>query len=205
MTKTKFTPVRNLNVGKTFQAHKNQLCRKTVGGKGLPLSLMKKMIGSSNKPHRNSPCNSPCNNPAISTSSSPNNNQPTKRYRPGAIALREIREYQKRTDRLIPKVSFYRIVREIIRDRRHQGFFGEYKMTQEAMTALQESAEMHLSDLFSLSQVAAIHGRRITVTPKDMHLAMRIAMKKSAPCSSGSSLLSLDIASDLALGDGSGA
>ncbi len=35
------------------------------------------------------------------------------RYRPGTVALREIRKYQKSTDLLIRKLPFQRLVREI--------------------------------------------------------------------------------------------
>ena len=36
------------------------------------------------------------------------------RYRPGTVALREIRRYQKSTDLLIRKLPFQRLVREIV-------------------------------------------------------------------------------------------
>ena len=38
------------------------------------------------------------------------------RYRPGTVALREIRRYQKSTDLLIRKLPFQRLVREIAQD-----------------------------------------------------------------------------------------
>ena len=36
-----------------------------------------------------------------------------RRYRPGTVALREIRKFQKSTDLLIRKIPFQRLVREI--------------------------------------------------------------------------------------------
>ena len=36
-----------------------------------------------------------------------------KRYRPGALALKEIRKFQKSTDLLIKKAAFQRLIREI--------------------------------------------------------------------------------------------
>ena len=36
-----------------------------------------------------------------------------QRYRPGTVALREIRKYQKSTDLLLRKLPFQRLVREI--------------------------------------------------------------------------------------------
>src|SRR6204780_4773345 len=38
------------------------------------------------------------------------------RFRPGTVALREIRRYQKSTDLLIRKLPFQRLVREIAQD-----------------------------------------------------------------------------------------
>ena len=38
------------------------------------------------------------------------------RYRPGTVALREIRRYQKSTENLIKKAPFQRLVREIAQD-----------------------------------------------------------------------------------------
>jgi histone H3/H4 len=38
------------------------------------------------------------------------------RYRPGTVALREIRRYQKSTDLLLRKLPFQRLVREIAQD-----------------------------------------------------------------------------------------
>lgn len=38
------------------------------------------------------------------------------RYRPGTVALREIRRYQKSTDLLIKKSTFQRLVREIAQE-----------------------------------------------------------------------------------------
>jgi histone H3 len=38
------------------------------------------------------------------------------RYRPGTVALREIRKYQKSTELLVRKLPFQRLVREIAQD-----------------------------------------------------------------------------------------
>jgi len=44
------------------------------------------------------------------------------RYRPGTVALREIRKYQKSTELLIRKLPFQRLVREIAQDLYGPGF-----------------------------------------------------------------------------------
>ena len=55
------------------------------------------------------------------------------RYRPGTVALREIRRYQKSTDTLIRKLPFQRLVREIAQD-----FKSDLRFQGSAVLALQE-------------------------------------------------------------------
>ena len=45
------------------------------------------------------------------------------RFRPGTVALREIRRYQKSTELLIRKLPFQRLVREIAQDFKVRGAF----------------------------------------------------------------------------------
>jgi len=91
------------------------------------------------------------------------------RYRPGTVALREIRRYQKSTDLLIKKLPFQRIVREIAQD-----FKNDLRFQTTALQALQESAEAYLVSLFEDTNLCAIHAKRVTIMPKDMQLARRI-------------------------------
>ncbi|XP_037034406.1 histone H3.3-like [Bradysia coprophila] len=92
-----------------------------------------------------------------------------RRYRPGTVALREIRRYQKSPLTLIPKLPFQRLVKEIV-----QTQIGEYRFQSAAIGALQEASEMYLTELFALTNLCAIHAKRVTITPKDMQLAQRI-------------------------------
>jgi histone H3 len=92
-----------------------------------------------------------------------------RRYRPGTVALREIRKYQKSTELLIRKLPFQRLVREITRDMR-----GDFRYQSSAILALQEAAEAYLIGLFEDTNLCAIHAKRVTIMPKDMWLARRI-------------------------------
>ena len=65
------------------------------------------------------------------------------RYRPGTVALREIRRYQKSTELLIRKLPFQRLVREIAQD-----FKTDLRFQGSAVLALQEAAESYLVGLF---------------------------------------------------------
>lgn len=93
------------------------------------------------------------------------------RYRPGTVAIREIRRYQKSTDLLIRKLPFQRLVREIA-----QKLFQnqEYRFQASAVLALQESSEAYLVALFEDTNLCALHANRVTIMPKDLHLARRI-------------------------------
>lgn len=95
-----------------------------------------------------------------------------RRYRPGTVALREIRKYQKSTDLLIRKLPFQRLVREVAQDFRINGEQIRFKMS--ALEALQEASEAYLVGLFEDTNLCAIHGRRVTIMPKDLQLARRI-------------------------------
>lgn len=91
------------------------------------------------------------------------------RYRPGTVALREIRQYQKSTNLLIAKLPFQRLVREIA-----QGFKKDVRFQSTAVMALQEAAEMYLVGLFEDTNLCALHAKRVTIAPKDIQLARRI-------------------------------
>ena len=92
-----------------------------------------------------------------------------RRFRPGTVALREIRRYQRSTDLLIRKLPFQRLVREIAQD-----FKSDFRFQATAVLALQEAAEAYLVGLFEDTNLCAIHAKRITIMKKDMQLARRI-------------------------------
>ncbi|ODM99205.1 histone H3 [Orchesella cincta] len=64
------------------------------------------------------------------------------RYRPGTVALREIRRYQKSTELLLRKLPFQRLVREIAQD-----FKTDLRFQSSAVMALQEASEAYLVGL----------------------------------------------------------
>ena len=91
------------------------------------------------------------------------------RYRPGTVALREIRRYQKSTELLIRKLPFQRLVREIAQD-----FKTDLRFQSSAVMALQQASKAYLVGLFEERNLCAIHAKRVTVMPKDIQLARRI-------------------------------
>ncbi|XP_034539526.1 uncharacterized protein LOC117812725 [Notolabrus celidotus] len=116
----KKTKKRRLSV---VMARTKQTARKSTGGKAPRKQLATKAArksapatGGVKKPHR---------------------------YRPGTVALREIRRYQKSTELLIRKLPFQRLVREIAQD-----FKTDLRFQSSAVMALQEASEAYLVGLF---------------------------------------------------------
>ena len=91
------------------------------------------------------------------------------RFRPGTVALRQIRKYQKSTDLLIQKIPFRRLVRELALDIDNQKRF-----QGSALRAIQEAAEAYIVSLLEEANLCAIYAKRITIQPKDLQLAKRL-------------------------------
>ena len=130
-------------------ARTKQVARKSTGGKAPRKQLATKAArksapatGGIKKPHR---------------------------YRPGTVALREIRRYQKTAELLIRKLPFQRLVKEIA-----QQFASDLRFQGTAVLALQEASEAYLVGLFEHTGLCAIHAKRVTIMPKDIQLALRI-------------------------------
>ncbi|CAD6980592.1 hypothetical protein A4X06_0g6260 [Tilletia controversa] len=133
-------------------ARTKQAARRSTGGKAPRKQLAAKAaktvaVGGVKKPHR---------------------------YKPGTVALREIRRYQKSTELLIRKLPFQRLVREISQDIKT-----DIRFQSAAIGALQEASEAYLVSLFEDMNLAAIHAKRVTVMPKDMALARRLRGDRS--------------------------
>ena len=91
------------------------------------------------------------------------------RFKPGTVALREIRKFQKSTELLIRKLPFQRVVRDIASE-----YKSDLRFQATAVLALQEAAESYLVGLFEDTNLCAIHAKRVTIMPKDIQLARRI-------------------------------
>eukprot|EP00730_Choanoeca_flexa_P007078 TRINITY_DN12275_c1_g9_i2.p1 TRINITY_DN12275_c1_g9~~TRINITY_DN12275_c1_g9_i2.p1 ORF type:complete len:173 (+),score=19.65 TRINITY_DN12275_c1_g9_i2:204-722(+) len=126
-----------------------------------------------------------------------------RRFRPGTVALREIRRFQRSTELLLRKLPFQRLVREIA-----QAFKTDLRFQPTAIAALQEvrpfiidvglaacdighdccgcliferltqytiqATEAYLVGLFEDANLCAIHGKRVTIMPRDVQLARRM-------------------------------
>ncbi|KAI1285173.1 histone H3.3-like type 2 [Halotydeus destructor] len=104
-----------------------------------------------------------------STVIKPNVNKPTVKKRipahPRMTVLPEKRKYRT----VNSKGSLPETNREICHDLKV-----DVKWQSAAIGALHESSESYLTGLFEDTNLLAIHGKRVTIMPKDMQLAQRI-------------------------------
>lgn len=96
------------------------------------------------------------------------------RFRPGTVALRQIKKLQKSTELLIRKLPFNRLVREIA-----QEFKNDLRFQKTAVLALQEAAEAYMVSIFEDAGLCGIHAKRVTIYPRDIQLARRIRGERS--------------------------
>ena len=92
-----------------------------------------------------------------------------RRWRPGTVALREIRKFQKGTNLLIQKAPFQRLVREVATSHKQ-----DLRFQSSAILAIQEATESFVISVLADTNLCAIHTRRVTIQPKDLQLALRL-------------------------------
>ncbi|KAF8430659.1 histone H3 [Terfezia claveryi] len=144
-------------------ARTKQTARKSTGGKAPRKQIKQQFQQAAHKVARK----------VAHTSNSGGVKKP-HRYKPGTVALREIRRYQKSTELLIRKLPFQRLVREIAQD-----FKSDLRFQSSAIGALQESVEAYLVSLFEDTNLCAIHAKRVTIQSKDVQLARRLRGERS--------------------------
>lgn len=77
----------------------------------------------------------------------------------------EMHALQSQSRPIIPKAPFARLIREITLD-----FKPDFRWQAVALMALQEGAEAMLTTMMEERNFCAIHGKRVTVMPKDLRL-----------------------------------
>jgi histone H3 len=94
--------------------------------------------------------------------------QAKSKFKPGSVALREIRKYQKSSDLLIRKRPFQRLVRHLV------SFNSELRFQSAALVIFQEAAENFLTGLLEDAYRCAVHAKRVTLLPRDIILIYKI-------------------------------
>ena len=96
------------------------------------------------------------------------------RFKPGTVALREIRQQQKSDKLIIPMTAFNRLVREITQDFYVGDKDKTLRFARSALNALHILIEHYVINLFMAANTAAIHAKRVTMHPKDLQLVRRL-------------------------------
>ena len=98
------------------------------------------------------------------------------RYRPGTRALCEIAFYQKHYGLPSSKLAFARLFREILYDDMNKE---DMRVQASVILVAQEGMEAYVVGLLEDSNLCAIHGKRVTIMPKDIQLAHCIRGERS--------------------------
>jgi len=91
------------------------------------------------------------------------------RYRPGTVALREIRRYQRSTNLLTSKAGIEAYVRNIPAVHEKQ-----LQFQSKAFEALREASEAYISDLFRRSMIVATSRGSVTLHSRDLKTALAV-------------------------------
>lgn len=104
------------------------------------------------------------------------------RYRPGTVALREIRRYQKGVNLLTRRLPFQRMVKRLlvkICDDNTDIGIADKRFQANAIELMREASEVHIIRLLERSNLACIHGKRMTVMGKDIDFINHIDIMSS--------------------------
>ena len=82
-------------------------------------------------------------------------------------AIRRILKQQRKTDPVIPRASFTRVVRELSLE------YGEYNFRSTAIQALQVATEEHMTEMFNDAARLALYNNRDTVVARDVLFVTR--------------------------------
>ena len=93
-----------------------------------------------------------------------------RRYKPGQLALKEIKYYQRKPGFIIPISAIRRLCLEIGYE-----FKPNISFQMHAYRLLQEAAEWYMVRVFKDTNLLAIHARRVTICPRDMILARKVS------------------------------
>ncbi|KAM0688019.1 hypothetical protein COBT_000722 [Conglomerata obtusa] len=93
----------------------------------------------------------------------------TRKFKPGAVAIREIRKYQKTTEMLLRRLPFQRFCREVA-----SKYKPDCRFKLETLSAVQESMENFLTNVFEEANMCVKHCNRVTLMPKDLKLVYKM-------------------------------
>lgn len=93
------------------------------------------------------------------------------RYKPGTVALKTIKKYQKTGKLMLARNPFERLVRSIF----DEGEIEKKKISKDVFTVLQYHVEQKIIQTLRLANLITIHGKRTKLSDKDILLARFIS------------------------------
>jgi histone H3 len=99
------------------------------------------------------------------------NGEPKKhRFKPGTVALRDIRKLQRVYNHLVlAKSPFERMIREVLEKNGCQA-----KISKQVFTIMQYYLESYLLDIIHQSNLAALHANRVKMLPEDIDFVLSL-------------------------------
>lgn len=95
-----------------------------------------------------------------------------RKLRPGTKALREIRQFQSRTDQLVPRAVIERLVREIA-----QECLSGTRFAGEAIEALHEAGEAYMVELLTDANSVSVKSGLVTLMPRHLDTVLELRKK----------------------------
>lgn len=99
-----------------------------------------------------------------------------RRFRPGTVALREIRALQSTTNFLIPEAPMYRLIQQIAQEQK-----SGVRMTKLARKALHTAAESFVTDMFSDAMDLAVYAGRRQLSHTDVRYIFKHKYNMQTP------------------------
>ncbi|XP_023162977.1 histone H3-like centromeric protein cid [Drosophila hydei] len=110
----------------------------------------------------------PSSQPSPRPTPNPNRRKQMNPFRRAQKFRREVRQLQRSPNFMIPRLSFGRVVREIMLNKTHCEALS--RITIGALEALQTATEMFLTQRFQDSYMMTMHRQRVTLELRDMAL-----------------------------------
>ena len=98
------------------------------------------------------------------------------KFKPGTVALQEIKRFQKGGCLLMSRAGFARLVREFV-----QNGAANIRISQDALLLLQYASESHIVHMLTNANELAIHANRLSIQAKDLTVANKLTSKGLGP------------------------
>lgn len=137
-------------------ARTKQTARKPTGGKAPRKSLkayMQKFRGGRRQ-----------------AASDNSNGRKPHRYRPGTVALREIRKCQRHTGFFLARKPFFDAVHSVLSETSPDRFNASWRVSYKAMDTLQMGMEAALIRFLENGLLCTLHCKRVTLNDRDLRL-----------------------------------